>query len=152
MEQQLTAGQPSALQIHECEGTSAGAETSEAKCRDKKWVRFCALRTAWKVLLAMAIWYALHSSELHLKEHMVNLKASLTALDLGTRILAFFAGSVPFTTLSPTGYVPTVLAGMVFDWKLAWAVSYTQVNVGAVCYYYIAITRSHTLFTVAVCY
>jgi hypothetical protein len=40
--------------------------------------------------------------------------------------------STTFTALSPTGYLPTVLAGIVFTSRpKAWAVAYAQVNLGA---------------------
>ena len=44
----------------------------------------------------------------------------------------FLVGAVAFNAISPTGYLPTLLAGFVFDrWWLAWAVAYTQVNLAA---------------------
>ncbi len=40
-------------------------------------------------------------------------------------------GATAFATLSPTGYLPTVLAGALFPWYVAWPLSYAVTNLGA---------------------
>jgi uncharacterized membrane protein YdjX (TVP38/TMEM64 family) len=40
-------------------------------------------------------------------------------------------GATAFATLSPTGYLPTVLAGALFPWYVAWPLSYIVTNLGA---------------------
>ena len=40
-------------------------------------------------------------------------------------------GGTVFATLSPTGYLPTVLAGALFPWYVAWPLSYLVTNLGA---------------------
>lgn len=45
----------------------------------------------------------------------------------------FLLGGVAFSALSPTGYLPTLLAGALFPWWLAWPLAYTVANLGALC-------------------
>jgi len=43
----------------------------------------------------------------------------------------FLAGATAFNAISPTGYLPTLLAGATFPWQIAWPLAYAQVNLGA---------------------
>lgn len=101
-------------------------------CLYGRWVRLAVLRTLWKLLLVAGLWFAFHNSHLRLRDHLADVATWLDGMSMASRILAFMAGSVVFTTFSPTGYLPTVLAGMAFPWGLAWLIAYLQVNLGAV--------------------
>lgn len=46
-------------------------------------------------------------------------------------MVLYALGATAFATLSPTGYLPTVLAGALFPWYIAWPLSYGVTNLGA---------------------
>lgn len=46
-------------------------------------------------------------------------------------VALYALGGTVFATLSPTGYLPTVLAGALFPWYVAWPLSYAVTNLGA---------------------
>lgn len=58
---------------------------------------------------------------------------SLEARSLGEAALMYLLGGTVFSSISPTGYLPTFLAGVIFPWWLAWPLAYLVVNVAAVC-------------------
>jgi len=57
----------------------------------------------------------------------------ISEFPLWKQILFFTTGASLFHTVMPTGYLPTVLSGLVFadHFFIGWAVSYTSVNMGS---------------------
>jgi hypothetical protein len=41
-------------------------------------------------------------------------------------VALFLVGGVVFSALLPMGYLPTLLAGALFPWWLAWPLAYTR--------------------------
>lgn len=98
--------------------------------RRKTLTRFCVSRVLWKLALAVLLYVAY--TRLDMVQHLEDASAYIETLPPNTAICVFLLMSTSFTALSPTGYLPTVLAGIVFhDRPTAWAVAYIQVNLGA---------------------
>ena len=57
----------------------------------------------------------------------------IEAQSLKEAVALFALGATVFATLSPTGYLPTVLAGALFPWYVAWPLAYFVTNLGALC-------------------
>lgn len=57
----------------------------------------------------------------------------ISGFPLSKQVFFFILGATTFHTVMPTGYLPTVLSGLVFSdhFLIGWAVSYTSVNLGS---------------------
>lgn len=113
----------------EADGDAEGAQQQGVSGR-KTLTRFCVSRVLWKVALAFVFYLAY--TRLDMVRHLEDASAWIETLPPNAVIWVFLLMSTTFTALSPTGYLPTVLAGIVFSSRLrAWAVAYAQVNLGA---------------------
>ena len=90
--------------------------------------RFCATRVLWKVALAGMLYVGYTSMDL--AQHLEDGAAWIETQDPQMAFLSFLLLATCFTAVSPTGYLPTVLAGAVFHRSRleAWAVAYAQVR------------------------
>jgi hypothetical protein len=127
---------PSSPSAGSSDGEAGGGESAEeggegeAAGGRKAFTRFCASRVLWKACIALLL-YAGYTW-LHLIEHLEDASAYIETLPPDIAFLMFLLMSTTFTALSPTGYLPTVLAGVVFPARgEAWLVAYLQVNMGA---------------------
>ncbi len=115
------------------EGGSEGnpaREQQQAGGGRKTLTRFCVSRLLWKAALACTVYLAY--TRLDLVHHLEDASAWIETLPPNYVVWVFLLMSTTFTALSPTGYLPTVLAGVVFASRFeAWAVAYAQVNLGA---------------------
>lgn len=108
----------------------AEGEQQQAAAGRKTLTRFCVSRLLWKVALACMLYLAY--TRLAMVQHLEDASAWIETLPPNYVVWVFLLMSTTFTALSPTGYLPTVLAGIVFTSRpKAWAVAYAQVNLGA---------------------
>jgi uncharacterized membrane protein YdjX (TVP38/TMEM64 family) len=114
----------------DAEAAAPGEQQQQAAGGRKTLTRFCVSRLLWKVALACMLYLAY--TRLDMVQHLEDASAWIETLPPGYVVWVFLLMSTTFTALSPTGYLPTVLAGIVFTSRpKAWAVAYAQVNLGA---------------------
>lgn len=113
-------------------GGESGEEGGEGEAAGgrKAFTRFCVSRVLWKGCIVLLIYVGY--TWMHLMEHLADASAYIETLPPNIAVAMFLLMSTTFTALSPTGYLPTVLAGTVFPSRSeAWLVAYLQVNLGA---------------------
>jgi len=106
-----------------------GLAAGEGEGRGRRTLtRFCATRVLWKVALAGMLYVGYTSMDL--AQHLEDGAAWIETQDPQMAFLSFLLLATCFTAVSPTGYLPTVLAGAVFHRSRleAWAVAYAQVR------------------------
>ena len=59
--------------------------------------------------------------------------ATIETESLREAVALYALGGTFFCTVSPTGYLPSLLAGALFPWWVAWPLSYAITNLGALC-------------------
>jgi len=95
-------------------------------------IRFILQRWCLRIITLTAIILAFYY--LPVSEWLESYIEWTSKVDPKYRALYYIMGATTFHTLSPTGYLPTVLAGITFDQLYqAWLVAWASVTAGAAC-------------------
>jgi len=95
-------------------------------------IRFLFQRLCLRIIMLGAIILAFYY--LPVSEWLESYIVWTSKVDPKYRALYYIMGATTFHTLSPTGYLPTVLAGITFDELYqAWLVAWASVTAGAAC-------------------